>query len=286
MRIISKDNLCTNRPHINLKKLTLKSSLRVGEVTEDGFKGTYIINQHTQSLCTNQNYTIEYSKGIEKITLDTDILNEKLLVEINYSHRSGAKSAKFKVYLVLDKIKYALPFSSFEDVYSDCMNILARELHGKEELSYIQESYNNLENDDIPIDIELNLERLEEFKDKVDYKRNVVYFVINNIPSATSKYDINTAIKEIVVSDNLKVLRYSYNTRLYDIVEPTDNTNIITLMPTDIICDLSEPNFATVSVYTEYGLGKLLDIKNNVIPNANTLSLFANIIDLGLDVLN
>jgi len=30
----------------------------------------------------------------------------------------------------------------------------------------------------------------------------------------------------------------------------------------------------------------LLDIKNNVIPNTNTISLFANILDLGLEVLN
>ena len=43
--------------------------------------------------------------------------------------------------------------------------------------------------------------------------------------------------------------------------------------------------FPTVSICTDYGLGKLLDVKNNVIPNTNTLSLFANILDLGLDVL-
>lgn len=39
-------------------------------------------------------------------------------------------------------------------------------------------------------------------------------------------------------------------------------------------------------IYTEYDLGKLLDIKNNVIPTTNTLSLFANLIDLELNVLN
>lgn len=286
MRIISKNNLCINRPYINLKKLPSKSSLRVGELTEAGFKGTYIINQHTQNLSTNENYIIQFSKGIEKITLDTELLNEMLLVEVNYSFRNTNKSAKFKVYLVLDNIKYALPFSSFEDIYDNCMNILARELHGKEELTYIKESFKNLEYDEISVDIKLNLERLKEFKDKVNYKRNVYYFVINNIASTTSKYDINTKTKEILTSNTLKVLRYNRYTRLYSIVEPINKTTKIKLNETDIICDLGEINFPTVSIYTEYGLGKLLDIKNNVIPSTNTLSLFANILDLGLEVLN
>lgn len=286
MRIISENNLCINRPYINLKKLPSKSSLRVGEITESGFKGTYTINQHTQTLSTNENYIIQFSKGIEKITLNTELLNENLLVEVNCSSRNSKKSAKFKIYLVLDYIKYALPFSSFEDVYDNCMNILARELNGKEELTYIKESFNNLENDEIPVDINLNLERLKEFKDKVNYKRNVNYFVINNIASATSKYDINTKTKDILTSNTLKVLRYDYNTRLYSIVKPINETTKITLKETDIICDLGEINFPTVSIYTEYGLGKLLDVKNNVIPNTNTLLLFANILDLGLEVLN
>lgn len=286
MRMISENNLCINRPYINLKKLSRKSSLRVGEITESGFKGTYIINQHTQNLSTNENYIIQLSKGIEKITLDTELLNEMLLVEVNYSSRNSNKSAKFKVYLVLDNIKYALPFSSFGDIYDNCMNILARELDGTEELTYIKESFNNLENDEITVDINLNLERLKEFKDKVNYKRNVYYFVINNIASATSKYDINTKTKEILPSNTLKVLRYNCNTRLYSIVEPINKTTKIKLNETDIICDLDEINFPTVNIYTEYGLGKLLDIKNNVIPNTNTLSLFANILDLGLEVLN
>lgn len=286
MRIISENNLCINRPYINLKKLPSKSSLRVGEITESGFKGTYIINQHTQTLSTNDNYIIQFSKGIEKITLNTELLNENLLVEVNCSSRNGKKSAKFKIYLVLDYIKYALPFSSFEDVYDNCMNILARELNGKEELTYIKESFNNLENDEIQVDINLNLERLKEFKDKVNYKRNVSYFVINNIASATSKYDINTKTKDILTSNTLKVLRYDYNTRLYSIVKPINETTKIKLKEADIICNLGEINFPTVSVYTEYGLGKLLDVKNNVIPNTNTLLLFANILDLGLEVLN
>ena len=286
MRIISKNNLCINKPYINLKKLPMKSSLRVGEITEAGFKSTYIINQHTQNLSTNENYIIQFSEGIEKITLDTELLHECLLVEVNYSSKNSNKSAKFKVYLILDAIKYSLPFSSFQDIYDNCMDILTRELVGTEALTYIKESFGSLENDELSVDVTLNLERLQEFKDKVNYKRNVYYFVINNITSATSKYDINTKTKEILISDTLKVLKYNNQTRLYSIVEPIDNTTKIKLNATDIICDLSEINSPTVSIYTDYGLGKLLDVKNNVIPNTNTLSLFANILDLGLDVLN
>ncbi|MEK6265726.1 MAG: hypothetical protein N2B06_13315 [Clostridium sp.] len=286
MRIISENNLCINRQYINLKKLPMKSSLRVGEITEAGFKSTYIINQNTQNLSTNENYIVQFSKGIEKITLDTELLHECLLVEVNCSSKNSNKSAKFKVYLILRNIKYSLPLSSFEDIYDNCMNILARELDGKDELTYVKESFGSLENDELLVDITLNLERLQEFKDKVNYKRNVYYFVINNIASATSKYDINTKTKEILISDTLKVLRYNNHTRLYSIVEPINATTKIKLNVSDIICYLGEINFSTVSIYTEYGLGKLLDIKNNVIPNTNTLSLFANILDLGLEVLN
>jgi hypothetical protein len=286
MRIVSENNLCINRPYINLKKLPMKSSLRVGEITGSGFKSTYIINQHTQALSNNENYIVQFSEGIEKITLSTEILHECLLVEVNYSSRNSNNSSKFKVYLVLGNIKYSLPFSSFQDIYDNCMNILARELEGKDELTYIKESFGNLENDEISVDIKLNLERLHEFKDKVNYKRNVYYFVINNIAATTSKYDINTKTKEILISDTLKVLRYNNQTRLYSIVEPISNITKIILTVSDIICDLDEINFPTVSIYTDYGLGKLLDVKNNVIPNTNTLSLFANILDLGLEVLN
>lgn len=286
MRIISKDNLCTDKPYINLKKLTRKSSLRVGEITRTGFKSTYIINQHTQKLSSHDNYTLEVDNDIKKVTLNTFLLNEMLLVEVSYSNRNNNKSSKFKVYFVLDNVKYALPYNSFKDIYENCMNILARDLDGKEELTYIKDCFNNLENDEIPVDININLERLKEFKAKVDYKRNVYYFVVNNVAASTSKYDINSDIKEIVTSNTLKVLRYNYDTRLYTIVKPTDTTNKIKLQETDIICDLSEDKFAKVSIYTDYGLGKLLDIKNNVIPNTNTLSLFANILDLGLAVLN
>lgn len=285
MRIISENNLCINRPYINLKKLPLKTSLRVGEITESGFKSTYLIDQHTQNLSTNENYIVQFSEGIEKIILNTVLLHELLLVEINYSSRNNDKST-FKIYLVLDNIKYSLPFNFFQDVYDNCMNILAKELDGKEELTYIKECFNNLENDEIPIDINLNLERLQEFKDKVNYKKNVHYFVINNIAATTSKYDINTKPKKILTSNTIKVLRYDYPTRLYRIVDPIDNMTKIKLYETDIICNLSELDFPTVSIYTDYGLGKLLDVKNNVIPNTNTLALFANILDLGLEVLD
>ena len=286
MRIISKENLCTNRPYINLKKLTRKSSLRVGEITRTGFKSTYIINQRTQKLSNYDNYTLELDNDIKKVTLNTFLLNEMLLVDVSYSTRNGNKSAKFKVYFVLDNVKYALPYSSFADVYENCMNILTRDIYEQEELTYIKESFNSLENDEIPVDINLNLERLKEFKAKVDYKRNVYYFVINNVAASTSKYDINSNIREVISSNTLKVLRYNHDTRLYTIVKSTDTTNKINLQENDIICDLSEDKFAKVSIYTDYGLGKLLDVKNNVIPNANTLSLFANILDLKLAVLN
>ncbi|MBU3190893.1 hypothetical protein K9O30_15990 [Clostridium bowmanii] len=285
MRIISENNLCLNRPYINLKKLPLKTSLRVGEITEAGFKSTYIINQHTQNLSTNENYILQSSNGIEKITLDTELLNELLLVEVNYSSGNSNKS-KFKVYLVLCNIKYSLPFSSFEDIYKNCMDILTRELHEKEELTYIKDCFRISEKDEATVDIMLNLERLQEFKDKVNYKRNIYYFVINNIAATTSKYDINAKPYDILLSDILKVLRYNSSTRLYTILEPINETTKIKLNENDIICDLSEINFPTISIYTNYGLGKLLDVKNNVIPNTNTLSLFANILDLGLEVLN
>ncbi|MGH4137289.1 hypothetical protein [Clostridium sp.] len=285
MRIISKNNLCLNRPYINLKKLPLKTSLRVGEITETGFKSTYIINQHTQNLSTNDNYILQSSNGIEKITLDTSLLHELLLVEVNYSSKNSNKSS-FKVYLVLGNIKYSLPYSSFEDIYESCMDILARELNEKEELTYIKDCFKLLESDEITVDINLNLERLQEFKDKVNYKRNIYYFVINNIAATTSKYDINVKPYDILISDILKVLRYNSSTRLYTILEPINESTKIKLNENDIICDLSEINFPTVSICTDYGLGKLLDVKNNVIPNTNTLSLFANILDLGLQVLN
>lgn len=285
MRIISEDNLCIDRPYINLKKLPMKISLRVGEITEAGFKSTYIINQRTQNLSTNENYILQFSNGIQKITLDTELLNELLLVEVNYLSKNSNKSSKFKVYFVLDNIKYSLPFSSFEDIYENCMDILARELHGKEELTCIKECFSSSEKDEITVDIKLNLERLQEFKDRVNYKRNIYYFVINNIAAATSKYDINTKTKEILISTTLKVLRYNSSTRLYIILEPINETTKIELNQNDIICDLGEINFPIVSIYTDYGLGKLLDIKNNVIPTTNALSLFSNILDLGLEVL-
>ena len=141
MRIILENNLCENRPYINLKKLSPKTSLRVGSIDDLGFKGTYIINQHTQALSKDENYTAEYRNGIEKVTFYTEDLNEMLLVDINYSFRSGDSSAKFKVYLILNNIKYALPFNYFEDIYRNCMDILSKELNGTEELSYIKKAF-------------------------------------------------------------------------------------------------------------------------------------------------
>ena len=145
----------------------------------------------------------------------------------------------------------------------------------------------NLKKEEISVDIDLNLKRLADFKDKVDYKRNVRYFVINNVASSISKYDINNKTNKIKITDKVRVLRHNYKTRLYEFVSANDSSNIVSLRPTDIICNLGdENNFPTVDIYTEYGLGKLLDIKNNVIPTTNTLSLFANLLDLGLAVLN
>ena len=66
MRIILENNLCENRPYINLKKLSPKTSLRVGSIDDLGFKGTYIINQHTQELSKDeiiqQNIEMELKK--------------------------------------------------------------------------------------------------------------------------------------------------------------------------------------------------------------------------------
>lgn len=287
MRIISENNLCENRPYVNLKKLSIKTSLRVGSVDELGFKGTYIIDQHTQSLCKNNNYTSQYTNGIEKVTFYTEELNKMLLVEISCSSKNSDNSTKFKVYVVLNNIKYVLPFNNFEDIYINCMDILNKELNDAEELPYIKKAFSNLKKEEISVDIDLNLKRLADFKDKVDYKRNVRYFVINNVASSISKYDINNKTNKIKITDKVKVLRHNYKTRLYEFVSANDSSNIVSLRPTDIICNLGdENNFPTVDIYTEYGLGKLLDIKNNVIPTTNTLSLFANLLDLGLAVLN
>ena len=94
---------------------------------------------------------------------------------------------------------------------------------------------------------------------------------------------VTNKTNKIKVTDKVKVLRHNYKTRLYEVVTPNDN-NIVSLKETDIICNLGdENNFPTVDIYTEYGLGKILDINNNVIPTNNTLSLFANLLDLKLD---
>ena len=252
------------------------------QAIEKGLVGGKILYSDSTHIKANAN-----KRKFEKVTFYTSDLNEMLLVDINYSFKTGASYSKFKVYLILNNIKYALPFNYFEDIYRNCMDILAKEVNDNEEINYIKESFNNLKKEEISVDINLNLERLKEFKDKVDFKRNVRYFVINNIASSISKYDIKNKTNKIKVTDKVKVLRHNYKTRLYEFINPTDNTNMVSLKETDIICDLGDENtFPTVNIYTSYGLGKLLDIKNNVVPSTNTLSLFANLLDLGLNVLN
>ncbi|MGL5084685.1 MAG: hypothetical protein ACRC68_03050, partial [Clostridium sp.] len=198
-------------------------------------------------------------------------------------------SSKFKVFLISGTIKYAIPFATFEDIYKNCMFIIQKALHGTEELSYIKDAFGNLEIEEIKVDLALTLERLSEFKDKVNYKRNVYYFVMNNMAECTSKYDINNKRTSVEVSDTVKVLRYNTTNRLYAIVKPSNGSSKVELQETDIICDLGDSkdknSFPSVSIYTNYGYGKLLDIENNVIPTTNILSLFANILDLGIPVL-
>lgn len=289
MNIISENNLCKNRPYINLKKLSSRTSIRKGEPNDAGFKGTYIIDQNKNSLYSSNDYSIEFNNGIEKQTFVTDTLNGMLLVEVNYSNRSGAKSAKFKVYAILNNIKYVLPFAPFEDTYKDCLDIISNEIKDQDELDYVKDSFDNLEKDEIEVDFKLTLERLSEFRDRVNYKRNIDYFVINNLDCATSKYDINSKSTIIEISDTVQVLRYEYSTRSYNILTSRNNSNTIELKETDIICNLGDSkdnnSYPTVSIYMNYGLGKLLDVKNNVIPTSNTISLFANLLDLDLDVL-
>ena len=70
-----------------------------------------------------------------------------LLVEISCSSKN-TDSTKFKVYVILNNIKYALPFSHFEDIYINCMDILNKELNGTEELPYINKAFNNLKKEE------------------------------------------------------------------------------------------------------------------------------------------
>ncbi|MGL4773292.1 MAG: hypothetical protein ACRC2K_06980 [Clostridium sp.] len=282
MKKLKKQDLCINKPYINLKKLPLKVTFKIGEIDETGFKNTYIIDQTNNCLSKNQNYTIEYSNGVQKHTYFREELDGTLLVEISHITKGESTTKKYKVYLVEDGIKYALPFTDFEEVYDYCNRLFIETLEGKEELTYIVSAFNSLEKEDFPVNLSLNLERLKEFKDKVDYKRNVNFFVINNIPQATSKYDINIASREVTQTDSIYVLRYDYKNRLYYIVEASK----VSLQETDIIVDLSDEGFPKVSIFMNYGFGKLLDLKNNVIPNTNTLSLFANILDLDIKALN
>ncbi|MGL4731379.1 MAG: hypothetical protein ACRCW0_07330 [Clostridium sp.] len=282
MKKLKKEDLCINKPYINLKKLPVKVTFKVGEINETGLKNTYLIDQQTNSLSKNQNYSIEYEKGIEKHTYFQEELHGNLLVEVSHLTKGDKTQTKYKVYLIEDGIKYALPFTDFEDVYNYCNEILVNELNESNELKYILLAFNDLIKEEFSVDLNLNLERLSDYKDKVNYKRNVNYFVINNIPQATSKYDIRNYPKAITTSDTLHILRYNYKERLY--YKLKDST--ISLQDTDIIVDLMDEGFPKVSIFMSYGLGKLLDLKNNVIPNSNTISLFANILDLDINALN
>lgn len=284
MRTLSENNLCKNRPYINLKKLTSETSIRKDEVDEKGLKTTYIIDQKTKDILKTENYTIEVTKGIEKENYNTKVLHNTLLVEVNYVARTGASSAKFKVFVILDGIKYALPFTEFEDIYEGCMEILEKHITDSKELEYVTAGFNNLNKEEPTVDIDTNLKRLAQFKDKVDYKRNIDFFVINNTLASVSKFDINNKQTEMDVTDKVKVLRFNFSKRLYFELIPTKG-NKVNLAETDLICDLTDPKFPIVNIYTSYGLGKLLDIKNNIIPIDKNINLFANILDLDLPVL-
>ncbi|MGL5575795.1 MAG: hypothetical protein ACRDCW_09670 [Sarcina sp.] len=284
MKILTENNLCKNKPYINLKKLTSETSIRKGEVDEKGLKTTYIIDQKTKDILKTDDYTIEVSKGIEKENYKTKTLHNTILVEVNYVSRTGASSAKFKVFVILDGIKYALPFAEFEDIYEGCMEILEKHIENDTELEYVTAGFNNLSKEEVSVDIDTNLKRLAQFKDKVDYKRNIDFFVINNTLASISKFDINNKKTEIEVTDKIKVLRFNFSKRLYKELVPTKG-NKVNLAETDLICDLTDPKFPIVNIYTSYGLGKLLDIKNNIIPIDKNINLFANILDLDLPVL-
>ncbi|MGL5066826.1 MAG: hypothetical protein ACRC6T_03215 [Sarcina sp.] len=284
MRVITENILCLDRPYINLKKLSSETAIRKGSIDEKGLKTTYIINQNTQNLFENENYTVEVKNGIEKQTYNTATLNNTLLVDINYVSRTGSSSAKLKIFVIIDGIKYALPYGQFEDIYDGCFEILARNFGDDEQLTYINYGFKNLEKEVINVDINTNLERLADFKDVVDYKRNIDFFVLNNILASISKFDIKNKKSKIEVSDKIVVLRYQFSRRLYEVLTPAKG-NTVNLAETDIICDLTDVDFPIVNMYTAYGLAKLVDIKNNVIPTTKNTNLFANILDLGLPVL-
>ena len=283
MRIISESNLCLDRPYINLKKLAPTTAIRQGYADEKGLKSTYIIDQETNDLFKSDDYTIEVTKGIEKLTYPTKALNGTLLVDINYTTRGGDSSAKLKIFAILDGMKYALTFASFEDIYNNCLDIISKNIEDETTLNYIKAGFNNLTKEEISVDINTNLERLADFKDMVNYKRNISFFVLNNTLASISKFDIRNKSNKIEVSDNVTVIRYNFSVRLYKEVTPTDN--MVSLAETDIICDLTDKDFPIVNMYTYHGFAKLLDIKNNIIPIDKNINLFANILDLNLPVL-
>lgn len=279
MKIFTEQDLYISGDYIGLKKLSMKTSIRRGDLSKDSFKGNYLINPRTEKLTDNKNYIVEKENDVENLVYYTDELNELFLVETLYSSKSGENGAKFKVYYILNGVKYILNYNNFEEIYSECMNILKKEIKMEEELEYVEAGFRNLEKTEVIADLKKNIQRVKEFKDRVDYKRNVKYFVINNTLATTTKFDIKNRKGKIETNENTFVLRYDSKERLYYILEDKE----ISLKEGDLIIKFGETN--TVHIYTNYGLGKLLDIKNNVIPTKNNISLFANILDLGLKVL-
>ncbi|MGL5647381.1 MAG: hypothetical protein ACRDDY_05980 [Clostridium sp.] len=279
MKILKREDLYVSGNYINLKKLSIKTGIRKGDLKKDSFKGNYLIDPKTEKLLNTKNYDVVKENDVENLMYYTEELNEIFLVETIYSDKSKEKGAKFKVYYILNGVKYILSFNDFEYIYKDCMSILKKEIKTDTELKYVTAGFLNLEKTEVKVDLKTNLKRVKEFKDKADYKRNVPYFVINNTLATTTKFDIKSNITKIKTDRNIFVLRYNPKDRLYyKLLE-----EVVQLRETDLIVSLGEIN--TVHIYTSYGLGKLLDIKNNVIPTKNNISLFANILDLGLKVL-
>lgn len=279
MKIFTEQDLYKSGEYIGLKKLSMKTSIRRGDLKKDSFKGNYLINPRVEKLTDNKNYQVEKENDVENLMYYTDELNELFLVETLYSSKSKELGAKFKVYYILNGVKYILSYNNFEEVYNECMEILEREIKIDEELEYVRAGFENLEKTEVKVDLKANLKRVKEFKDRVDYKRNVDYFVINNTLASTTKFDIKNKTDKIKTDKNTFVLRYNSKERLYYILKE----DIVSLREGDLIVKFGEVN--TVHIYTTYGLGKLLDIRNNVVPTKNNISLFANILDLGLKVL-
>ncbi|MGL4850443.1 MAG: hypothetical protein ACRC28_16245 [Clostridium sp.] len=279
MKILKKEDLYISGDYIGLKKLSIKTGIRRGIIKDDSLKGNYLINPREEKLFDSKNYEVLKENDVENLMYYTEELNGLFLVETIYSNKSREMGAKFKVYYILNGVKYILSFNDFEEVYKECMVVLEKEIKLDKELEYVKAGFSNLEKTEVKVDLKTNLKRVKEFREKVDYKRNVPYFVINNTLATTTKFDIKTKAAKVKTDKNTTVLRYDSRDRLYYVMPDGD----ITLRETDLIVSLGDIN--KVHIYTNYGLGKLLDIENNVIPTKNNISLFANILDLGLKVL-